>query len=44
MKARSSMGAQSSIHEKYKIGNIDELLNDDEINIKISEADNDKFH
>lgn len=31
MKNKSSMGAQSSVHEKYKIGNIDELLDDDEI-------------
>ena len=30
-KGKSSVGAQSSIHEKYKIGNIEELLNDDEI-------------
>ena len=30
-KGKSSMGAQSSIHEKYNIGNIQQLLKDDEI-------------
>ena len=37
---------KSSFHERYKIGNLDELLNNDsEPNkVKASEADNDKFH
>ena len=44
-KDKSTMGAQSSIHEKYKIGTVvDQLLKDDEIEINVSEADNDKFH